>query len=716
MPGRCTRARTALGVAVADPFVRWVGGSQRSLGALRERLPADAARRRYVDPFLGGGALLWALEPRRALVSDACAPLIAAWRALRDAPEELLRELAVLQALRETTDLPSWYRLVTDLLGQDGTDVERGARLIAVNRSCYNGLWRENGSGRFNVALDPASAKRDLVRAELLRGCAAVLGAMDIEVYARSWEATVEAAGAGDLIYADPPYDAEAGVEGHRYTAAGWSRSDLVRLADALAAARDRGAYIISTNNVTTFALDTFTRRAFRCDVVQTTRSVSCDAATRGAVAELIAVGWQEASLLYRTRRTEAHLGRCEDVLRELIAARGAFASLAWIDGPYGMGKGEWDRLTGARHNRTAIADDAIESRVSRYVGLLSDIDPRGADLAAWYAPVLEVISAACLPSATVYLWNTDAGEAVLRPVMQALGWTYRGRVTWDKGTSKAEIGIDGMRTWQDVTEACGFYQREVVPFDEVFGALAVRMNTERQRVGVSRSEIDAVVGASNVSQYWWQAREWRCPTRPMWDVLQRISGGFGWDWADMKQEEQQARAEYEASRPAFNAPLGVSNVWRHNAVSGSERLRVNGEAHPCQKPLAFAKRAILASTRPGETVLDPFAGTSRCAVAVERMSDSDARKVVSIDIDRVWLDAVRSSLVLMPEETSTDAQPSLFGAPGARAAASGGAARGSSLPPSSRGMSPREVASAVKPQTAGSSWNCTPQRGSGDV
>jgi DNA adenine methylase len=293
-----------LGVAVAEPFVRWVGGSQRSLGALRERLPADAARRRYVDPFLGGGALLWALKPRRALVSDACAPLIAAWRALRDAPEELLRELAVLQALRETTDLPSWYRLVTDLLGQDGTDVERGARLIAVNRSCYNGLWRENGSGRFNVALDPASAKRDLVRADLLRGCAAVLGTMDIEVYARSWEATVEAAGSGDFVYADPPYDAEVdegaqpsliggppAVEGHRYTAAGWIRGDLVRLADALAVARDRGAYVLSTNNPTTFAVQLFEARGFRFDVVQTPRSVSRDGAGRGVVNELIAVG-----------------------------------------------------------------------------------------------------------------------------------------------------------------------------------------------------------------------------------------------------------------------------------------------------------------------------------------------------------------------------------------------------------------------------------------
>ncbi len=288
---------------MAEPFVRWVGGSQKTLPELLYRLPADAFRRRYVDPFLGGGALFWALEPRRAVLSDACAPLIAAWRALRDV-DGLIAELTVLQTLRGGTTLPAWFRVVADCLELDGTDAERGARLIAVNRSCFNGLWRVNGAGHFNAALDPASASRDLVRADLLRRCAAVLGAADAIIEARSWEATIAEAGAGDLVYADPPYDAEADegaqpgllggpapVQGHRYTAAGWTRADLVRLADALAVARDRGACIVSTNNPTTFAVQLFEARGFRCDVVQTARSVSRDGAGRGAVSELIAVG-----------------------------------------------------------------------------------------------------------------------------------------------------------------------------------------------------------------------------------------------------------------------------------------------------------------------------------------------------------------------------------------------------------------------------------------
>ena len=282
------------------PFVRWVGGSQKSLPNLLARLPADVAERRYVDPFVGGGALFWALQPRRALLSDACAPLIAAWRALAVDPEGLIRELGVLAALRETTDHPAWYRLVTGLLDADGTEAERGARLIAVNRSCFNGLWRVNGSGRFNAALDPASKGRDLVRAELLRACAATLAGAEFDIRAGSWEATVEAAGAGDLVYADPPYDDEedgppmllggpVAVQGHRYTAQGWTRADLVRLADALAGAAARGAHVLSTNNPTAFAREVFAARGFRVDLQPVTRSVSRDATTRGETLELYA-------------------------------------------------------------------------------------------------------------------------------------------------------------------------------------------------------------------------------------------------------------------------------------------------------------------------------------------------------------------------------------------------------------------------------------------
>jgi len=292
--------------------------------------------------------------------------------------------------------------------------------------------------------------------------------------------------------------------------------------------------------------------------------------------------------------------------------------SLAILDGPYGMGKAAWDRVS---------------------------------DLPAWYAPHLDDVDRVCGASASLYVWNTAEGWAALHPGIVARGWTFRALVTWDKGVGfmAGKCDVAGLRTWYDVTEVCGFYQREAIPFDDVFGALAARMESERRRTGLRRADIDAAVGAANVSQYWWQAREWRCPTRAMWAALARVSGGFAWSWDDMKRDEATARAAYEASRPAFTCPLGVGNVWSHGQVTGSERLRAadGSTLHPCQKPLAFAERMIRASTRPGERVWVPFGGTCREAIAAQRIARADpaeAREVVTAELDedgRDYLGAV---------------------------------------------------------------------------
>jgi len=294
--------------------------------------------------------------------------------------------------------------------------------------------------------------------------------------------------------------------------------------------------------------------------------------------------------------------------------------SLAIIDGPYAMNKAEWDRLSVA-------------------------------DLPEWYRPHLEAAGRILAPSASLYLWNTSEGWAALHPLLLSLGWTFRSLITWDKGVGfmagKCDVG--SLRTWYDVTEVCGFYQRENIPFDEVFGSMAQMMEDERAKTGVSRAAIDAASGCSNVSQYWWQARDWRCPTREMWSLLQSVSSGFDWDWADVKRMEADARSMHEASRPAFTAPLGLSNVWRHGQVSGPERLKGdNGAAlHPCQKPLSFAERMVKASTRPGERVWVPFGGTCREALAcanIARRDPDQARHCVTAEIDqdgRGYLDAV---------------------------------------------------------------------------
>lgn len=378
------------------------------------------------------------------------------------------------------------------------------------------------------------------------------------------------------------------------------------------------------------------------------------------------------------TKRGASYCAEALEALRYLRDDGQRFA-LAWVDGPYFMGKGEWDP--------TLSLDAAV----------------------AWYAPYLEALTAVCAPSASVYLWNTDALEAELRRSMRALGWTFRGRVTWEKPNGQAnKMAVDDgeIRTWPDTTEACGFYQREAWAPNTCAGQeIAAAANAdprnraaavlaeEREAAGMTRRDLAAhfpsVTGGLTGCVSNWEGGQ----NFPTWEVWQRCAEAMSsagprrdrpylvlpevWGQAadplrasydhlrasydHLRAEYDHLRAEYEASRPAFTSQQGVTCVWRHMAVAGAERLRTpSGESHPCQKPLAFAERAVLASTRPGEAVLDLFAGTHRIAVAIERMKE--ARSWVAVEQDPRWAAIVRPHLQWDAAALAVGAQPSLFG------------------------------------------------------
>lgn len=130
--------------------------------------------------------------------------------------------------------------------------------------------------------------------------------------------------------------------------------------------------------------------------------------------------------------------------------------------------------------------------------------------------------------------------------------------------------------------------------------------------------------------------------------------------FVDLRATYDHLRAEYEASRAPFHHPQGVGNVWRHPTVAGAERLTdEDGAVHPCQKPLAFYDRLIRSSSRVGDTVLEPYGGTLRAAVACQRLPASLARHAIVCEPDARYIEAVRPSLEWVP---STGGQPSLFG------------------------------------------------------
>ena len=324
-------------------------------------------------------------------------------------------------------------------------------------------------------------------------------------------------------------------------------------------------------------------------------------------------------------------------------------ASLAILDGPYGLRKAAWDTV------------------------------PRGGTLADLYQGHLDDVGRVCAASASLYLWNTSAGWAELHPHILSRGWTFRALITWDKGVSSMAGKVDtaGLRTWFDVTEVCGFYQREPNEIDlwNQWGeAHPVRRYLEAARVaaGLSNAEIDAALGVSGMARHWFTWTQWCLPSAERYEQLRALLPGLERSLAELRAEHETLwadfRSQWEEVRAPFVAPLGVGNVWSTGQVAGPERLKDgNGDTmHPCQKPLLFAERMILASSRPGDLVWAPFGGTLRELVAAERMARLDpaeARRVVTCELNQDGKDYIGAPLEQIGAEVrEKGGQVGLFG------------------------------------------------------
>ena len=212
------------------PFLKWAGGKTRLLPSIAQRLPSDYHSRRHVEPFLGGGAVFFGLRDagQAARLSDSNAALINAYRAL--AVSFVLNDLSAHAALHS----PSHYKRVRDEFNghkRQGVDFKNASDFIYLNRTCFNGLWRVNSIGEFNVPIG-SYTNPTIYDAPTLKSCAAHLDDA-VELHAQNYQHAFEAGREGDFFYLDPPYasaDTQASFTG--YTADGFDHDDQATLAD----------------------------------------------------------------------------------------------------------------------------------------------------------------------------------------------------------------------------------------------------------------------------------------------------------------------------------------------------------------------------------------------------------------------------------------------------------------------------------------------------
>jgi DNA adenine methylase len=222
----------------ARPFLKWAGSKQALLAHIVQFLPDEFGT--YYEPFLGAGSVFLHVQPRSARLSDLSAELIGVWQAVKDAPTAIIERLKGL-----TPDRDEFYRIRG---GRSVDPVERAAELIYLNKSCWNGLYRVNSKGEFNVPFG-STTKTVILDADNLRGCAKLLQRDEIMLTCCDFEKSTENAKEGDLVFFDPPYVTKHNFNGFRdYNEKLFSWSDQERLAREAKRLRGLGAHVIVTN------------------------------------------------------------------------------------------------------------------------------------------------------------------------------------------------------------------------------------------------------------------------------------------------------------------------------------------------------------------------------------------------------------------------------------------------------------------------------------
>lgn len=265
------------------PFLKWAGGKRYLLPEIKKRLPRTY--KTYVEPFLGGGAVLFHLQPKQAIVNDINAEVINVYQVVRDYPDALI---VALEQYRHTAS--EFYRLRA--LDRDEqayaalSPVERAARIIYLNKTCFNGLFRVNAQGQFNAPFGNYN-NPNIVNEEVLRAVSAFLNQHAVDLVATGFETLLPRIEKGSFVYLDPPYDPVSDTASFTgYSLQGFGKQDQRRLKDFCDALHDKGVKFLLSNSATDFIKDLY--RGYRIDTLAVPRSINAVGSKRGKIDELL--------------------------------------------------------------------------------------------------------------------------------------------------------------------------------------------------------------------------------------------------------------------------------------------------------------------------------------------------------------------------------------------------------------------------------------------
>lgn len=276
----------------AKPFVKWAGGKRSIIDKLINLAPEEFNT--YYEPFVGGGAMLYELQPKKAIINDYNTELMNVYECVKD--EKKFSEMCSELNKHETNHSEDYYYQIRDLDRDKKkfnkmADYKRAARTIYLNKACFNGLYRVNSKNEFNVP-SGKKTKVNTYDGPNLGIIHCLLNMNDIKLLSTDFEESVKTAKKGDFIYFDPPYDSDT-TTFNSYTENGFGKEEQKRLADVFKELDKRGCYVMLSNYNTTLIKELY--KDFNFNYVSAQRNIGASAKNRGVVEEVIITNYKNS-------------------------------------------------------------------------------------------------------------------------------------------------------------------------------------------------------------------------------------------------------------------------------------------------------------------------------------------------------------------------------------------------------------------------------------
>lgn len=269
------------------PVVKWVGGKRQLLDTLIPLLPKPRQITSYCEPFVGGGALLFKLQPPKAYINDINQELIQLYQVIRDDVEALIQALEKHENNAEYFyNIRDWDRNHAQYM--ELSSIAKAARIIYLNKTCYNGLFRVNNSGEFNSPFGYYK-NPNIVNAPVLRAVSKYFRQAAITFTCQDYAKVLEQLPRGTFVYLDPPYDPVSATSSFTgYTKGGFDRNEQIRLREWCDELTRRGIYFMLSNSATDFIQEQYNSDKYNIKIVQAKRPINSNAERRGEVDEVV--------------------------------------------------------------------------------------------------------------------------------------------------------------------------------------------------------------------------------------------------------------------------------------------------------------------------------------------------------------------------------------------------------------------------------------------